>query len=111
MGLFSDDIKEARQSRDRAKERAIANAKRYKLEQQEKDMAREVAECYLRKKNNKPGLPNCNQNTSNEILSRLKLKSEIIDDLVDYYNDIPNTVENADKLQTILEIIKIILNK
>lgn len=77
----------------------------------EEDMnirAKKVAEVYVRRKR-KPSLPN--ENHSNDIIVRNRLKSEIIDDLVKYYNNIPNTPKNVDKLQSILDIIKIILNK
>lgn len=77
----------------------------------EEDMnirAKKVAEVYVRRKR-KPSLPN--ENRSNDIIVRNRLKSEIIDDLVKYYNNIPNTPKNVDKLQSILDIIKIILNK
>jgi triacylglycerol esterase/lipase EstA (alpha/beta hydrolase family) len=77
----------------------------------EEDMdvrAKKVAESYTRRKG-KPSLPD--QSTSNEVLARAKLKSEIIDELVKYYNNIPNMPKNSDKLQSILDIIKIVLNK
>lgn len=77
----------------------------------EEDMnirAKKVAEVYVRRKR-KPSLSN--ENHSNDIIVRNRLKSEIIDDLVKYYNNIPNTPKNVDKLQSILDIIKIILNK
>lgn len=70
--------------------------------------ANKIAEIYVRRKR-KPSLPN--KNNSNDIIVRDRLKSEIIDDLVKYYNNIPNNPKNVDKLQSILDIIKIILNK